>query len=145
VIHRDVKPENLFITAGNKLKVADFGIAKGFGDASITMTGSMGGTPYYMSPEQITDFRSVDYRTDLYALGCVGYELFTGRVPFHAEGLTQLLMLHLETAPPALRDVCPELPSELDEIILGLLEKVPQDRPRDCHEVATKLTALRLS
>jgi eukaryotic-like serine/threonine-protein kinase len=97
-----------------------------------------------MSPEQITDFRSVDYRTDLYALGCVTYELFTGRVPFHAEGLTQLLMLHLEAPAPAMRKLCPELPSELDEIVLGLLEKVPERRPHDCAEVAERLSALRL-
>lgn len=144
VIHRDVKPENLFVTAAHKLKVADFGIAKGFGDASITMTGSMGGTPYYMSPEQITDFRSVDYRTDLYALGCVTYELFTGRVPFHAEGLTQLLMLHLEVQPPPMRELCPELPSELDEIVLSLLQKAPERRPHDCREVAARLATLCL-
>ncbi len=143
VIHRDIKPENLFVTSGLTLKVADFGIAKGYGDASITMTGSMGGTPYYMSPEQITDFRSVDYRTDLYALGVVAYELFTGKVPFHADGLTQLLLMHLESKPASMRSIDSSLPQALDDIVLKLLEKAPEARPRSCKEVAAVLAALR--
>ncbi len=144
VIHRDIKPENLFITTQGVVKIADFGIARAFGDARITRTGSMGGTPYYMSPEQITDFGSADHRTDLYAFGVVAYELFTGRVPFDAEGLTPLLMQHLEEAPAAMRSLKPELSPELDALVLRLLAKPREARFQSCAQVAAALSEIPL-
>ncbi len=144
VIHRDIKPENLFITKNGVVKIADFGIARTLGDARLTRTGSMGGTPYYMSPEQITDLARADYRTDLYALGVVAYELFTGSVPFDAPGLTQLLMQHLEQAPAPMRTVRPELPEELDAVVLRLLAKQREARFQSCAQVAAALSEINL-
>jgi len=144
VVHRDIKPENLFLTREGVLKIADFGIAKTLGDARITRAGSMGGTPYYMSPEQITDFGGADYRTDLYALGIVAYELFTGQVPFDAPGLTQILLQHLETAPASMRTLRPGLPEELDRIVLKLLHKAREDRYQGCEQVERALREIDL-
>jgi serine/threonine protein kinase len=142
VVHRDIKPENVFVTTEGTVKVTDFGMAKAPGDVSVTMTGSMGGTPYYMSPEQITDFRSADHRADLYALGVVAYELFTGDLPFQSSALTDLLLMHLERPPAGLRSVRSDIPADLDAIVLKLLSKRREDRFQSCAEVAAALNAV---
>lgn len=145
VVHRDIKSENLFVTSDGTLKVADFGMAKAPGDVSVTMTGVMGGTPYYMSPEQITDFRTVDHRTDLYALGVVAYELFTGELPFEARALTDLLIMHLEREPAPMRTVRPSVSPELDALVLKLLAKKREDRYDDCDQLAAALRVVPLT
>jgi tetratricopeptide (TPR) repeat protein len=144
VVHRDVKFENLFVTNQGELKVTDFGMAKAPGDVSVTMTGSMGGTPYYMSPEQITDFRSVDHRTDIYALGVVAYELFTHQLPFEAKALTDLLLMHLEKTPEHPCSVNPGVPQDLGEMILKAISKKREDRFQSCDEFALALRSVRL-
>ena len=108
------------------------------------MTGSMGGTPYYMSPEQITDFRTADHRADLYALGVVAYELFTGELPFESAALTDLLLMHLERAPESMRARRNDIPAELDALVLKLLEKRRDERFQSCEQVAEALRAVRL-
>ncbi len=139
VIHRDVKSENLFLTTGGEIKVMDFGMAKVRGADSLTGEGITGGTPLYISPEQITDFRKVTHRADIYSLGVVAYELFTGRLPFEAEQLVGLLQMHLQKPPPDPREHRPELPAKLAELVLAMLEKDPEKRVPDCTTLRARL------
>ena len=143
VIHRDVKPDNFFVTSDGVLKVMDFGIAKQHATPGVTVAGSIAGTPMYMSPEQISNFSSVSHLTDLYALGICAYEMFTGRVPFHHAELVPLLMMHVNEPPVPLRRHNAALPPELEAAVLKLLQKNPQLRFQSCRELAQELSAIR--
>jgi serine/threonine-protein kinase len=129
VIHRDLKPDNIFIAPSGRPKVLDFGIAKlsDGGVGSSTKTGSLLGTPHYMSPEQASG-RPVDHRTDVYAMGVILYECLTGQKPFVAEALFDLLRMHVEAPPPSARVLRPDLPVEVDQVILCALAKSPDQR-----------------
>lgn len=142
VVHRDVKPENFFVTNDNVLKVMDFGIAKRSESHGLTRAGFMAGTPEYMAPEQIQDFGNVTHLADVYALGIVAYKLFTGRVPFTHDELVPLLMMHVNDAPPPLRSVNPDLPEEIDDLVLRLLAKQPSERIQSCRELSRELRAI---
>jgi eukaryotic-like serine/threonine-protein kinase len=136
IIHRDLKPDNVFLCAvkGDKpvVKLLDFGIAKlaGTEDTRLerTRTGSMLGTPAYISPEQARG-RGVDERTDIYALGAMAFEMFTGRPPFDADNAMDMISSHLHDPAPAPCSVVPGLPPALDTLLLGMLEKDPGNRP----------------
>ena len=130
IIHRDLKPDNLYITPGGRPKVLDFGIAKlqpELGGNSATHTGSLLGTPQYMAPEQAGG-RVVDARADLYAIGCVLYECLTLERPFSADSLFELLrmQIHEPVRPP--RQLRPELPPDLEHVLLIALAKQPEER-----------------
>jgi serine/threonine-protein kinase len=142
IVHRDIKPENLFLTSEGVLKVMDFGIAKRQLAKGVTVAGMVAGTPEYMSPEQITNFTAVTPSTDLYALGVVAYEMFTGHVPFRDPELVPLLMMHINDAPPSPRSANPSLSEGLEQIILKLLQKSPDERFADCGELRQALEAL---
>ncbi len=139
VIHRDVKPDNFFVTKEGRVKVMDFGIAKQQAAPGITRVGTIAGTPQYMSPEQINNFAKVSVGTDLYAIGVIAYEMFTGRLPFDEEDLMPLLMMHLQDEPKPPRQITPELPEELEKIVLKLLRKDPLTRYRSCRDLAEAL------
>lgn len=142
VIHRDLKPANLFVLEGGLLKICDFGIAWAVDSTThLTATGQAIGTPAYMSPEQCQG-QQVDERSDLYSLGCVLYALLTGQPPF-AEGPPLAIMLqHINAAPAAPRTIRPDIPSELDHLVLELLAKDPVRRPADANHVIAALRAL---
>jgi serine/threonine-protein kinase len=143
IVHRDIKPANFFITSDDTVKVMDFGIAKRTAQAAgLTQTGFIAGTPSYMSPEQINNFATVSHLTDLYALGVVAYEVFTGTVPFEHEELVKLLMMHIteQALPPRARN--PAIPPELEQLILRLLEKDPANRIQSCRELGEMLGAI---
>ena len=143
VVHRDVKPDNFFVTDDGVLKVMDFGIAKQYATPGVTVAGAIAGTPLYMSPEQIGNFSSVTHLTDLYALGICAYEMFTGQVPFFHADLVPLLMMHVNTPPPPPRQKNPRLPPALDAVILKLLAKDPGHRYQSCRELAQELGRIR--
>jgi eukaryotic-like serine/threonine-protein kinase len=143
VIHRDLKPANLFVLDSGQLKICDFGIARAV-DAStrLTAAGQVVGTPAYMSPEQWQGER-VDERSDLYSLGCVLYALLTGRPAFDKGEPLAIMYQHLNTAPAAPRTIRPDVPPELDHLVLDLLAKDPARRPADAGHVIAALRALR--
>lgn len=143
VVHRDVKPENLFVTDSGLVKVMDFGIAKSTYLPGRTQVGTLAGTPEYMAPEQINDFSLVGPAADQYALGCVAYQMFTGTVPFSSEQMMEVLMMHLERTPTSPRALHPELPEELEAVILRMMAKHPQARYGSLWEVVEVLDRLR--
>jgi len=143
IIHRDLKPANMFVIRDDCLKVLDFGIAKHQTGPGLTAVRSLAGTPEYMSPEQISDSSKVTGATDLYALGVIAYEMFTGTRPFQHEELMPLLNMHLQQAPEPPRSRNPALPKSLENVILKLLEKQPTDRFSSCQELAIELSRIR--
>ncbi|MBS2027468.1 MAG: protein kinase [Deltaproteobacteria bacterium] len=144
VIHRDVKPQNLFVTRDGSVKVMDFGIAKKEHTPGVTVEGMMAGTPEFMSPEQINGFSTVGIQTDLYSLGATAYAMFTGTPPFESAKLMDILMAHMNTPPPPPRGRNPDLPAELEAIILKLLEKDPAQRLQSCRELVAAVQQLRV-
>src|SRR5689334_18236942 len=126
VIHRDVKPENVFIVrdpevaGGERAKVLDFGIAKLVSDHAglKTQTQAMLGTPTYMSPEQCRGAGQVDQRSDVYALGCMLFALLVGRPPLDAEGPGEIIAMHLREPPLAPSSLRPGIPQEVDRLVL---------------------------
>lgn len=145
IVHRDVKPDNVFVTEDRHVKIMDFGIAKAEAQATITLTGAIGGTPYYMSPEQIMDFKSVDHRADIYAIGVVAYRLFSGALPFASEAIVEILRQHTSEPALSMRIADPRLSPELDALVLKLLEKSPDARIQTCDELYDKLKRVRLT
>ena len=140
IVHRDVKPANLFVmTGGRRLKVMDFGVAKAVDSSSISTTGGRVGTPRYMSPEQIQGNAEITLAADLYSLGAVMYEVFTGNPVFEDEDLMPLLLNHLSEEPIPPRDIDPRIPREVEEIILRLLAKNPRERYPDAQGVKSAL------
>lgn len=143
VIHRDLKPANLFLGNDGLLKICDFGIAVAAGAAgSVIESSYIVGTATYMSPEQC-DGEQLDGRSDLYSLGCVLYALLTGRPPFPAGNVLQVMAQHRKTAPGNPRLPRPETPADLEQIVLRLLAKNPADRPADAAQLAAELRALQ--
>jgi serine/threonine-protein kinase len=143
IVHRDLKPDNLYLcprgTDKNFVKILDFGIAKltGAGQAgSKTRTGSVIGTPYYMSPEQCAGRGHIDHRSDIYSLGCVMYELCTGRLPFPGEGFGDILVAQLTKQPDAPTAVRPDFPPAIEKIILKAMEKERDNRFQSMDEFA---------
>jgi serine/threonine-protein kinase len=143
VIHRDLKPANLLITKDGKLKLSDFGIARDTQATQITAAGKTVGTMAYMAPEQITGKQPVSRKTDLYALGCVLFEMLTGRTPFDAETQPELLFKHVDEDPPSVREFSIDVPIWLDQLVEELLSKDPNDRPHDALAVQVKLQEVR--
>ncbi|MQY06433.1 serine/threonine-protein kinase [Actinomadura macrotermitis] len=143
IVHRDIKPANLVLTSGGWVKICDFGIAR-FVQSATGLTGSaMIGSPIFMAPEQIS-VGEIDGRTDLYALGCVLHQMLCGRPPFLTDkGVPALIHAHLHQVPDGPRAVNPQVPAEVDRLVLELLAKDPAGRPADADTVTRRLEALR--
>lgn len=128
VVHRDVKPGNVLITADGEVKVADFGIARAAGtDESLTQTGAVMGTATYFSPEQAQG-EGVDARSDIYSLGVVLYEMVTGNPPFSGNNPLAIAYKHVREQPPAPRSLNPAIPPDFEAIVLKAMAKAPEDR-----------------
>jgi serine/threonine-protein kinase len=151
IVHRDLKPDNIFLLerAGDPdfVKVLDFGIAKLVGNETAasdvkTKTGALIGTPSYMSPEQCRGI-PVDQRSDIYSLGVILYRMLTGRLPFEADALGELLLQHMTQQPKSLREHEPTLPPSVDAAVLRALAKDPAQRPGNVDELMRLLADIK--
>ena len=152
IVHRDLKPDNLFLATDGAartpvvIKILDFGIAKlvtsNAGDTHKTRTGSMLGTPAYMSPEQARDASSIDDRADIYALGCILFEMVAGRPPFVRPGAGEVMIAHVIEPPPRLSSLVPEVEPPLESLVSQMLEKDPAGRPQTMSEVQSRLESM---
>jgi serine/threonine protein kinase len=141
VIHRDVKPENVVLTAAGAI-LLDFGIARAVemsGGDRLTRSGTTLGTATYMSPEQIRGARDLDLRTDIYATGCLLFEAAAGRPPFHNPNQMLVLHQHVNETAPDLRTVRPDAPPVLAQTIARALAKLPSDRWASAEEMLASL------
>lgn len=143
IIHRDLKPSNLIITPDNVIKLTDFGIAKDLDEIQLTSAHCAVGTAAYMSPEQCRAQKDIDHRSDLYSLGIVFYEWLTGQKPFRSENSVEMFRHHLESKAPRPSKIVPDIPVWLDSLIVQLMEKKRELRPRDASAVAEALQRIR--
>jgi len=147
IVHRDLKPENIFVSrrdTADTVKILDFGVSKikegAFQDRKITKSGDVLGSPLYMSPEGSRGDAELDGRADLYAVGVMLYEMCAGQVPFSADNYLRVLHQHVSEAPRPPRSLRPDLPAEVEAIILRALAKSPDDRFQTADELAEALT-----
>lgn len=143
IIHRDVKPQNILIDRQGHAKVTDFGIATGPDWTRVTRAGSIIGSARYMSPEQIRS-KPVDARSDIYSLGVVMYEMLSGHPPFDGANMPEIARQHLNSPPPPLLDVRPDVPPGLAKVVMRCLEKLPEDRFASMDEIVGALVGLGL-
>jgi len=138
MVHRDVKPGNMLLTPDGGVKVADFGIARVASGEPLTVTGSVMGTASYLSPEQARG-GSIDARSDIYSLGCVLYEMLTGKTPFAGDSLVSIAYKHVEEEPTAPSLVNPAVPAGLSAVVTKAMAKDPADRYQSADEMAGEL------
>ena len=151
IVHRDVKPDNIFLIRDGdggpvpQIKLLDFGIARLVEEGALagrkTSTGVVMGTPIYMSPEQCQSTGQCDHRSDLYSFGCLWFEMMTGQPPFVADSAFELMAAHISTPPPDVRDHAEDVPAEVAAIIERLLAKDPRDRFQTARELIAALDA----
>jgi serine/threonine protein kinase len=142
IVHRDVKPGNFLLTTAGKIKLSDFGLATVEAATKITAAGKTMGTFPYMAPEQIRGRPPVSPQTDLYALGCVIFEMLTGRTPFTGDTPAEVMHKHLDARPPRVAEYVSGCPMGLESLVQDLLHKEPTDRPASAFIVAKRLNDL---
>jgi serine/threonine-protein kinase len=144
LVHRDIKPENLLLTRKGQVKIADFGLCRDLdaGNPQLTLPGVTMGTPLYMSPEQAQG-HTTDHRSDLYSLGVTFYHMLAGRPPFEGDTPFAIALKHIKDTPASISVHRPEIPLELDRLVLRLLAKDPKDRYQSAAEVLRELARVK--
>jgi serine/threonine-protein kinase len=143
IVHRDLKPQNVLVNDDGLVKIVDFGLAAAIShtDSRLTASGVIMGTPAYMAPEQVRG-SDVDTRTDIYSLGVIMYEMFTGRPPYRGQEPMSILYQHVEGKAAAPSEINPDIPSELETIILTAMAVEPADRYQSVDTLREHLEAL---
>jgi serine/threonine-protein kinase len=141
IVHRDIKPANIVKLPSGTVKLADFGIARILTDATISRTGTVVGTPNYMSPEQVSG-GEVTPRSDLFSLGVVLYELATKHKPFDGESITAIMYNVVNLTPPAASHYTEEVPEAMDQVLARAMHKRPEERYQDAHNFQKDLLAV---
>jgi eukaryotic-like serine/threonine-protein kinase len=141
ILHRDIKPENIMITSDGLPKLMDFGLARALGGPKLTQRGVIVGTPAYLPPEQALG-KHTDARSDLYSLGCVLYEMATGRPPFPGDDPVKVIFSHINDLPMMPRRIAPEIPEALEQVIIKLLSKDPDKRYQSAGELSQALKSV---
>jgi predicted Ser/Thr protein kinase len=142
IVHRDIKPDNVLIDAeSGRAMLTDFGVAKARDTGqALTATGSLVGTPHYMSPEQAQGRADIDHRSDLYSLGVMAWAMLAGRLPFEGKTSGELLMQHITKEAPPLSNAAPDVPSEISQAVTRCLVKDPAERWTDARSFRAALT-----
>src|SRR5205823_1183376 len=149
IVHRDIKPDNVLLSGGTAV-VTDFGIAKALSasrtqsgaSATLTQLGTSIGTPAYMAPEQAAGDPDVDHRADIYAFGCLAYELLAGRPPFHGRSPQRVLSAHMSEMPQPVAELRPDAPAALAQLVMACLAKEAAERPQTAAQVIHALNAV---
>ncbi len=148
IVHRDIKPDNVLLSGGTAV-VTDFGIAKALSDsrtaggaATLTQLGTSIGTPAYMAPEQAAGDPNIDHRADIYAFGCMAFELLAGKPPFHGRTPSRILGAHMGETPPSIAELRPDAPTALSDLIMRCLAKDVAGRPQSAAEVIVLLNGV---
>jgi serine/threonine protein kinase len=139
VIHRDLKPANIFFAANGHVKIGDFGLARDLNKSRLTLEGQTVGTCRYMPPEQISGDAKLTGATDLYALGCILFEMLVGRPPFNGNTVIEIFEAHLYNEPERPIALVRDCPQDLSELVLMLLAKEPERRPASAAETQSAL------
>ncbi len=140
LIHRDIKPDNIFLSSDGEVKLGDLGLAKSAGeDQSLTTTGASMGTPHYVSPEQGKGSRDVDLRADIYSLGCTLFHLVSGSTPYRGDTAMAVMLQHVTEPVPDPQGVWPEFPAGLANVVMKMMAKDPAARQQSHEEVVADL------
>lgn len=142
IVHRDIKPQNIMMLKNGVIKVADFGIAKLPNAETVTMTDKAIGTVFYISPEQASG-KTIDRRSDIYSLGVTMYEMATGKLPFVADSPVTVAIMQVKNSPKPPRELNPSIPVGLEQVILGAMEKNPDDRFQSAAQMLRHVAQLK--
>ena len=142
IVHRDIKPQNIMLFTDGTIKVMDFGIAKSAKEQAYTATDQAIGTVYYISPEQARG-DEVDEKSDIYSVGTMFYEMLTGQKPFDADKPVSIAVMHMNNTPQRPRNINPDIPAGLEEIILRAMEKDPENRYQTASDMIKDIESFK--
>jgi serine/threonine-protein kinase len=145
LIHRDIKPGNIFLSREGAVKLGDLGLAKTTGSdtTGLTQPGAMMGTPHYISPEQARGDKDLDFRADIYSLGCTLYQMLTGQTPYDGRDPFAVMNMHVNAAPPAILKVLPQCPLPLARLVGKMLRKQRRERHASYEELIAQLESVQ--